>query len=230
MRSVGGSFSESAITPRQRWLSLFELTLGSFFVIGHNVFHIVPNEVPILFALFWISPHLREGRWNLSQLRRPKSWVGTIVLAIAAAAVLLLGSEFVVEPLASHFWHSPEQASSLLKTPLHDWALGLRSLAIVWVFAGFGEELGYRGYLLTRAADLGNRPRFAYIASAIYVAVLFGFGHFYKGPTGIVDSTYSGLVLGAVYLISGRNLWAPILTHGLADTVVVVAVFMGWAN
>jgi len=45
-----------------------------------------------------------------------------------------------------------------------------------------------------------------------------------------LDSTYSGLVLGVVYLLSGRNLWAPILTHGLVDTVVVVATFMGWTN
>jgi membrane protease YdiL (CAAX protease family) len=36
------------------------------------------------------------------------------------------------------------------------------SLAIVWTFAAFGEEMGYRGYLLTRAADLGNRTAWAY--------------------------------------------------------------------
>jgi membrane protease YdiL (CAAX protease family) len=64
----------------------------------------------------------------------------------------------------------------------------------------------------------------------IYVAVLFGFGHFYKGPTGIMDSTYSGLVLGGVYLFSGRNLWAAILAHGMTDTIVVLFVSMGWAT
>jgi membrane protease YdiL (CAAX protease family) len=45
----------------------------------------------------------------------------------------------------------------LLKIPALDWKLALRNLAMVWIFAGFGEEIGYRGYLLTRAADLGNR-------------------------------------------------------------------------
>jgi len=91
----------------------------------------------------------------------------------------------------------------------------MQDLLLVWAFAAFGEEIGYRGYLLTRAADLGNRSRPAYIAAIIYVAVLFGFGHFYKGPTGVIDSTYSGLVLGAVYLLAGRNLWASILTPGI---------------
>jgi len=63
-----------------------------------------------------------------------------------------------------------------------------------------------------------------------YVAIIFGFGHFYKGPAGILDSTYSGLVLGGVYLLSGRNLWTSILAHGLSDTFAVVVLFMGWAT
>lgn len=219
-----------ALTPRQRWISLAELALGTFIVIGHNVFRLVPNEVPILFVLFWVSFRIREGGWSVPGLTRPKSWGKTVLLAVAAAAVLQLGGTFVVEPLAARVWPEPEHMSSLLKAPAFNWKLALRSLGIVWVFAGFGEELGYRGYLLTRAADLGNRSRLSYAAAVLYVAVLFGFGHFYKGPAGVVDSAYSGLVLGAVYLLSGRNLWTAILTHGLSDTVAVFAIFMGWAG
>jgi membrane protease YdiL (CAAX protease family) len=143
---------------------------------------------------------------------------------------LQAGSEFVIEPIARHFWRAPEQVSSVLKTTALGWKPALGNLAIVWIFAAFGEEIGYRGYLLTRAADLGNRSRLAYAAAMIYVAVLFGFGHFYKGPAGVVDSTYSGLVLGGVYLLSGRNLWAPILTHGISDTFAILVLFMGWAD
>jgi hypothetical protein len=220
----------TGLTPSQRWLSLLEVALGAFIVIGHNVFHVVPNEVPILFVLFWVSLWFRDGGWRVAGLIWPKSWVKTLLMAIVAAALLLLGSQFVIEPLANHLWHTPEQASSLLKVPAHDWKFALRNLAIVWVFAGFGEELGYRGYLLTRAADLGSRSKIAYLAAMLYVALLFGFGHLYKGPVGIMDSTYSGLVLGGVYLFSGRSLWAAILAHGIADTVVVLVIFMGWAT
>jgi membrane protease YdiL (CAAX protease family) len=45
-----------------------------------------------------------------------------------------------------------------------------------------------------------------------------------------VDSTFSGLVLGTTYLLAGRNLWAPILAHGMKDTVAVIFFAMGWAN
>lgn len=222
--------SELTLTPRQRWISFWEIVLGTFLVIGHNVFHIVPNEVPFLFVLFWISFRIREGDWRVAGWKKPKSLSKTLLLALAAAAVLQLGSELLIQPLASHFWHQPEHISSLLKVPAFDWKFALRNLAIVWTFAAFGEELGYRGYLLTRAADLGNRSHFAYAAAMVYVASLFGFGHFYKGASGVMDSTWSGLVLGGVYLLSGRNLWAAILAHGISDTFAVIAVFMGWAN
>ena len=141
-----------------------------------------------------------------------------------------LAANSVVGPLTAHFWPEPQHVSSLINGLAHNWKFALRNLVIIWIFAGFAEELGYRGYLLNRAADLGSHSKFAYVAAMLFVAVLFGFGHFYKGPAGIVDSTYSGLVLGGVYLLSGRNLWAAILAHGISDSFAILVVFMGWAS
>ena len=217
------------LTAKQRAISLAEFLLGGFIVIGHNVYHIVPNEVPILFALFWISFGLRERGWKVPGLPRPESWGRTVLLAIAAVVVLHVGSELAVQPLAHHFWPEPEKVSGLIKTS-PTWKESLMFLGLVWTFAAFGEEFGYRGYLLNRAADLGNRTTLAYLVAMVYVAVLFGFGHWYKGPAGVVDSTWSGLVIGTAYLLSGRNLWTAVLAHGLSDTVAVVAYALGWAN
>jgi CAAX protease family protein len=223
-----GEKRQSLSTP-YRWTSLFEVALGVFLVLGHNVFRVVPNEVFFLFALFWVSFKVRDGGWRVAGLWRPGSWRRTIVLALAGAVVLQVGSEFFIEPIAQRIWHQPEQVSSLLSSGMST-KKALLTLGIVWTFAAFGEELGYRGYLLTRAADLGNRSQAAYVIAIVCVAVLFGFGHYYKGPAGVLDSTYSGLVLGTLFLLSGRNLWAPILAHGLSDTYAVVLVYMGWAN
>jgi len=40
--------------------------------------------------------------------------------------------------------------------------MALVALLLVWTFAAFGEEIVYRGYLLTRAADIGRRSAVAY--------------------------------------------------------------------
>jgi len=218
------------VRPRARWFSLLELVLGVFIVLGHNIFHILPNEVPILFVLGWISLRLRNGGWKYAGLIRPQSWWKTVALAILAAAILLLGSELVVEPIAHRIWPEPEHVSNVIQSGASGWRQALVGLLIVWTFASFGEELSYRGYLLTRAAEVFGRSNLAYWVAMILVSVLFGLGHYYKGPSGVLDSTYSGFVLGGVFLLSGRNLWTPILAHGIADTVAVFAVFMGWAK
>lgn len=103
-------------------------------------------------------------------------------------------------------------------------------LPIVWVFAGFGEEIGYRGYLLNKLCDVFGRTRLADVIAILGSAVLFGFGHYYKGPAGVLDSGKAGVILGTVYLISGRNLWTCVLTHGFIDTVAVFAAYLGWDN
>lgn len=221
---------QSLSCSRARGLSLAELLIGGFIVIGHNVLHILPNEVPILFVLGWMSLRLRNGGWKYAGLTRPPSWWKTVALAILAAAILLLGSELVVEPIAHRIWPEPEHVSNVIQSGASGWRQALVGLLIVWAFASFGEELSYRGYLLTRGADVFGRSNLAYWAAMIVVSLLFGVAHYYKGPSGVLDSTYSGFVLGALFLLSGRNLWTPILAHGIVDTVAVFAVFMGWAK
>ncbi len=43
----------------------------------------------------------------------------------------------------------------------------------------------------------------------------------------MLDTGIHGLVLGLLYLASGRNLWASIIAHGVTDTVGIVLIFFG---
>ncbi len=223
------STRSNSLSSGQRWISLAELAVGSAIVIGHNVYHVIPNEVPILFVLGLVSFQLRDGSWTAMGLRWPVSWRRTILFALAAAAARLLLGQFVVDPLTAHYW-PPAGAPSGMNEIADHWWVALEWFGLIWTFAAFGEEIGYRGYLLNRAADAGGRSKAAYWAGAVIVSVLFGYGRYYKGPAGIVDSGMAGLVLGAAYILSGRNLWVCILAHGFIDTVGVVAVFLGWAT
>jgi membrane protease YdiL (CAAX protease family) len=216
---------------RARVVSASEWTLGALLVVGHNVFRVVPNEVPILVVLAIVSMRLREGAWRWAALgfKRPQSWSRIVLIALGAAALRLLLGGLVIEPLTSHFWPPIKGPAEVNEIRGHLTAV-LMYLPMVWGFAGFGEEIGYRGYLLNKLAEALGRTRTADVIALLASAVLFGFGHYYKGPAGILDSGVAGAILGSVYLLSGRNLWACILTHGFIDTVGVFAAYFGWSN
>ena len=219
-----------AADPRSsRLVSALEALLAACVVLGHNVWKALPNEVPILFLLGLVSYRLRDGSFASIGFRRPTSW-GPIVAIAAGAAALRIGlGEWVVEPLAARAWPpivAPSGANEIAGNP----GTALLWLLLVWTFAAFGEEIAYRGYLLGRSAEALGRSPLAYAVGAFLSSLLFGFGHFYKGPAGIVDSGVAGLVLAGAYLLARRNLWAPVLAHGFIDTVAVAGLYAGWTS
>src|SRR5438874_8026432 len=129
--------SEMAAAPvplasRSRLLSGLEFLLGAAIVIGHNVYHVVPNEVPILFVLGLLSLHWRDGLKNIG-FARPKSWKVTIGIALAAAA-LRLGLGEVIERVTLRFW--PAIKGPAGSENIHgDWKQALLWLGLIWTFA-----------------------------------------------------------------------------------------------
>lgn len=102
----------------------------------------------------------------------------------------------------------------------------LLALAGVYVVSSFGEEAIYRGFLMTRIAEMGGGGKTAWRVAAIVSALVFGLIHFGWGPAGIVQTTLMGLALAAAYLIVGRNLWVLILAHAYLDTILLVQLYM----
>jgi membrane protease YdiL (CAAX protease family) len=212
-----------------RFVSACEALLGAIAVIGHNVYRVLPNEVPILVVLAIASMRWRERAWNWAALgfKRPGSWKSLLLIAVSAAALRILLGDYVVEPMTSHFW-PPIKAPAGADEIRGHLSVLLTYLPIIWVFAGVGEEIGYRSFLLERLSHMLGGSRAADVLAVLGSSVLFGLGHYYKGPAGILDSGIAGVILGAVYLISGRNIWTCVLAHGFIDTVGLFAAYVGW--
>jgi membrane protease YdiL (CAAX protease family) len=105
--------------------------------------------------------------------------------------------------------------------------LTLIFIALAWILAAFGEELVYRGYLMNRVADLMDRTRAAWLVSLIAVHFGFGLAHAYQGMTGVLDEGLMGLLLGVMYLRTGKNLSVPIVAHGVQDSIDFILIFLG---
>jgi membrane protease YdiL (CAAX protease family) len=195
-------------------------------VIGHNVFRVVPNEVVVLVLLGAVSCAIRRQSLSAIGYRRPASWSRTAAIAVSVALGLQAFSIFVVDPLALRFAGQTADLSDF-QPVVGNLKLAAIYLLLIWSFAAFGEEFAYRGYFLRRTIDaLGGSMRGS-VAAVLLVAALFGIGHYYQGLVGMIDSTVSGLVFGALYVRSGGNLWPSTLAHGLTDTLALVLIASG---
>ena len=162
-----------------------------------------------------LRPWSGDGRAVLRALAR------SILVFLAAAAAFVLGS-VVAAPLAG-----PGGADmggySYLQGNL---PMLLAALAAVYLVSSFGEEVIYRGFLITRLEELGGGGRGARVAAVAGSAVVFGLIHFDWGLVGIVQTTLMGLVLALAYLAVGRNLWVLVLAHAYLDTLLLVRLYL----
>jgi membrane protease YdiL (CAAX protease family) len=103
----------------------------------------------------------------------------------------------------------------------------LALLAANFVLAAIGEELVWRGFALPRVAGLLGGSRGAWLAALALVNAAFGLAHLYQGATGVIEAALAGVLLGALYLASGRNLVLPMAAHFVSNAIDFVVIYAG---
>jgi membrane protease YdiL (CAAX protease family) len=185
-----------------------------------------PGTWAVLCALAVATWRLRRAgmRWDELGMRAPENWWIALAWVAALYAAAALAKILVIDPLAKVLGWPPINLSRFSKLPGNA-AFLAGGLFLVWVQAAFGEELVFRGFLLTRLELLLGGELSATAMALVGQALLFGVGHWYLGPRGVTTAGITGLILGAVYLCDGRNLVPLIGAHGLADSLGLIAIY-----
>ena len=209
-----------------KWLAIAELIIVALIFLA-DARHLIPfSKTPFLLLFAWISLRSRKIGWRDIGLKLYRSWKTSIALGIAAGALLEALELFVTQPLLVK-WLGKQPNLEDFRMLFGNLKLTLLFLALAWTLAAFGEEMVYRGYLMNRVADLLNRTPRAWIISLFAVHVGFGIAHAYQGITGAIDEGLMGLLLGVIYLRTGRNLAVPIIAHGITDSIDFLLIFLG---
>jgi CAAX protease family protein len=108
-----------------------------------------------------------------------------------------------------------------------NWRVLLGWLLVAWTSAAIGEELVFRGFLISRVQMLLGASPMAKMLAVLAQAIGFGAGHAYLGVHGMVATAVVGVLYGVTYFATGRNLPALILTHGVTDSLGLIGVYAG---
>ena len=177
--------------------------------------------VATLFLWQWVSG------WRPLGLRRPPQPARALALGVAVGVGYQLLGLYALEPLIARVTSAELPDVSAFRSLAGDGRRLAFWLALTWTLAAFAEEMVFRGWLMTRLAEIGRFSTAGWIAAALGSSALFGAIHLYQGASGMIATGLSGFVFACVYLAMGRNLWASIVAHGFMDTVGFVMVYLG---
>jgi membrane protease YdiL (CAAX protease family) len=93
-------------------------------------------------------------------------------------------------------------------------AIERAAFALVSLSAGICEEVLFRGFLMRFLHEGGLAM--PHTGALVVSSLVFGLGHAYQGPKGVVSTTVAGIGLGLLFLLSG-SLIPGIVLHVLID-------------
>src|SRR5262245_40390198 len=172
---------------------------------------------------FWLrGPRLRAvflgSSWSVAR---------TLFVGVLVGVAYQFVSTYALEPAIARLTSGELPDVSQFRALIGNRAQLAFWIGLSWSLAAFVEELAYRGWILTRFAELGRYTRASWIGGVLASSALFGIVHAYQGLSGMLTTWLSGLVFGAVYLATGRNLWAAMVAHGSLDTTGFVMMYFG---
>jgi membrane protease YdiL (CAAX protease family) len=165
--------------------------------------------------LGWVNP----GQLGLG---RPP-WLPTLGFALAGLAVMLAWSP-LADCLAARWFPKPPTLDAF--APIRQSRRKLvAGILAAWVLGGILEELIARGIVL-QSLQAWLAPSLPLPVAAGIAILIAGMGagvmHFYHGPRAVLIITQLSVLLGILFVVSGGNLWAVMLCHGLYDTIAFI--------
>ena len=210
-------------------LAILIITSGTLFVgkdpIMHQVVVWVSNIA--MLGVVWMGLRARGEKWSHIGLRLKHGKLRTFLLSlavfIAALAGFMLGSIIM-----ANITGIPESADmSSYNALAGNLPLLIVALIAVFIASSFGEEVIYRGFLITRISELGGNSKTWVRIAVLVSSIIFGLIHFDWGPMGMVQTGFMGLALGISFLLVKRNLWILVLAHAYLDAILMIQMYLG---
>ncbi|MGE0039687.1 MAG: CPBP family intramembrane glutamic endopeptidase [Vicinamibacterales bacterium] len=213
--------------PRRDPRAAFDLLLAAGLTVAGFGGYLGPVPTLALLAAAVASFWWRGPGWRAAGLRRPASWPRALAAGIAVGVGFQVLSLYVLEPAVAFLTTGALPDVSVFR-PLVGQPVQLAFwITMSWTLAAFVEEMVFRGWLLTRAAELASPSPAAWVVALVVSSAFFGAAHLYQGWSGILTTGLNGAVFAGAYLLSGRNLWVPIIAHGMADTLGFTMIYLG---
>ncbi|WP_264564800.1 CPBP family intramembrane glutamic endopeptidase [Flavobacterium sp. N3904] len=194
---------------------------------------VFPHFVPLPFysyaivCLGVVVLMLRKKNKTLRDLGLKQKGISfqTFAVGMVSAVIWVAFMRWVYLPVISYFFTVPDYTEyNFIQNHLSN--LIITTIA-AWVIGGFYEEIIFRGFI-QKTIQNWFKSNHAFLFSGLITSVLFGLYHFQQGFLGVISATLSGLFWTFLLKRFGKNLWYPIISHAIFDTITLTLIYLGW--
>lgn len=169
---------------------------------------------------------LRKERWRDIGLKSGGGVLWTLARAGEFCIITLLVGALGIG-VATALGFPPSEPAAVADQPDALPAFILDILFGVWIGAALGEEIFFRGFLLSKFRSLFGGGRIALGFAMLAQAVWFGAGHASQGLSGMIVTGSIGFVLALFFVTRARGSLIPmIIGHGVANTLLFTLAYV----
>ena len=192
-----------------------------------------PHFVPLPFysyaivCLAVIIFYLRSRKKTLRDLglKRNGLTTHTVVVGVLSALLWIAFNKWAYHPFIIHFFDVPPYTEyDFIRNKLHNLII---TLIAAWLIGGLYEEVAFRGFIQSTFREWFSKSRYSFWIAALLTSILFGLYHWQQGIFGIVPSFMGGLFWTYLLWRYKGNLWYPIISHAIFDTIALTMIYFG---
>ncbi len=191
--------------------------------------HFVPlpfySYAIICFAVIVI--YLRRQNKTLRNLGLKSESLTThsFFIGILSALIWIAFNKWVYHPFISHFFViEPYTEYDFIRKKLSNLIF---TLIAAWIVGGLYEEIVFRGFIQITIREWLTKSRHSFWLAGVLTSSLFGLYHWQQGIFGIIATALGGLFWTFLLWRYKGNLWYPIISHAVFDTIALIMIYFG---
>ena len=214
----------------------FRRTVTDILIIAFLV--LFPHYVPLPFysyavvCFLLIIFYLKRQNKTLADLglTRKGLSVHTFVVGILSAILWMAFMKFIYFPFINHFFRDYISAYTEYDFIKNNIKKLVAITVAAWVVGGFYEEIVFRGFIQRTTQKWFTKYNASFWLAGLLTSILFGLYHWQQGIFGVIPATLGGLYWTYLLKRYNGNLWYPIVSHALYDTIALAMIYLNVLN
>ena len=206
-------------------------TITNIFIVAFLI--LFPHYVPLPFysyavvCLALIIFYLKSQNKSLRDIGLKRNGLTVHAFGIGLLSALLWAAfaHWLYLPLIQHFFPTNKPGDYDFIT--NHLSYLIMTIVAAWIVGGFYEEIVFRGFIQTTLQQWFRKNKYSFWMAGVLTSALFGLYHWQQGIYGVIFAMLSGFLWTYLLKRYNGNLWYPIISHAIYDTIALTLIYFG---